>query len=549
MSKFLDLDGLEYYTEKLRSKTASLGDIATIKGDIATIKGDIAANTTAIDAEKTRAAGAEQNNAAAISAAAKAADAAQADINTLLPKTDFSTENTVKKYIDDNVNTLNTRIDTNVVYFNTVADMQAFTNFKNGMMCRTKGFNSADDMGGAYYSISDTGVVNGMDIIQCGKYVATLIKSEFVSVAQLGAVGNGTNNDAPFILRALEISDSISFSEKTYFINSDITINNKTVYLNNGEIFSQNKTIIVENQSEICCGTLNGTNLMTRDAKNHVHDILIKDWIGTALTVDGYENFISHIRLENDNNDETVGVEIVKADNTISFIYGHGAHTGIKVNNPDSYIDNVHLWLNGNNKFTDSKFVDVSSTLVSFTNCCCDSYETFANITADYLLIKFVNCYWITNSDIFKNKSYVLFKCPGIHNYNISGNISCRLVGMANVASTLNFGSVANVNIDVIDGDLGNAPIAQYQAYTLQNNSEYLFKRDGYISAQVWKEDSYVDVLFIGYTGVTYHTSHITKDIKGSLIFVPEGTKIKVTISGSNASVTAALMLGYAMPS
>lgn len=480
--------------------------------------------------------------------ALQSAQNAQGDIDTLLPKSAFSESETVKKYVDDSAETLNARIDKDVMFFDTVEDMKSFANFKDGFLCRTKGFKTPDDKGGAYYIISETGTANGMDVIQCGEYVATLVKGEFVSVAQLGAFGDGTNNDAPYIIRALEISKNVSFPAATYFIASDITLDNKNVILNGAEIISYNKTIYVENESNIGWGTLTGTRLVTRDAKNSVHDLTLKDWNETALTVGGYENYVTRIRLQNDSRDETVGVEIIKADNTISFIYGYGAHTGIKVNSSDCFIDNVHLWLNGNNKFDGSKFIEVSNTLVSFANCCCDSYETFANITADYLLVKFVNCYWITNNNIFTGKAYVLFDSPGIHHQNVAGNLSCRLVGMAGVGSTLNFGSVANVNVDVIDGDLEKPPVKQYQAYTLQNDSEYLFRHDGYVSVQIWNADTHVDVLFIGYQGNTYHTSRTTNDMKGSIAFVPEGTKIKVAISGTNGSVSVGTALGYAMP-
>jgi hypothetical protein len=45
-------------------------------------------------------------------AAKTAADNVQADINTLLPKDDFSAENTVKKYVDDSVTAVQTDVDT-----------------------------------------------------------------------------------------------------------------------------------------------------------------------------------------------------------------------------------------------------------------------------------------------------------------------------------------------------------------------------------------------------------------------------------------------------
>lgn len=424
--------------------------------------------------------------------------------------------------------------------------MQAATNLKAGMTCHTNGFHASGDGGAAYYTVDTSGTANGMDVLALqGGLKATLIFDDSVSVMQLGAKGDGITSDVAFVNRAMALSDNVLFADKSFAIDADITIDNKTVRLMDAEIVSNGKTVYVANESSISDGTLTNTCMVIQDAKNSVHDILFKNWAGAALTVGGYENFVRDIRLENDSNSETIGIDVIKSDNSISSVYGYGAHLGMRVNASNCYINNVHLWLTSSNLFAGSRFVEVSATLVSFTDCCCDSYETLANITNDFLLINFFDCYWITNGRLFASKAYKLFNCSGTHNHFFSGKILCNLSGVASSSSTLEYGSIANVDVTIINGDLKNAIVKDYNQYTLDSGDEYVFQRDGYIIGQTWNDNSYLSIEFLVSSGQTYNTVRVTNQIKGQQIYVPTGTRIRITKNGTNCSCVVGLISGY----
>ena len=125
--------------------------------------------------------------------------AAQNDIDTLLPKADFSAENTVKKYIDENP--------TRILTFDTVADMQDATYLLAGMTCHTNGFHAAGDGGAAYYKVGVSG-----DIALQGGLYATEIASSSIQHVELVAATAETSEEAngSFILKrdVLEIDTS-----------------------------------------------------------------------------------------------------------------------------------------------------------------------------------------------------------------------------------------------------------------------------------------------------------------------------------------------------
>lgn len=180
---------------------------------------------------------AEQTLQTNIDAAKEAADAAQTDIDTLLPKTDFNTENTVKKYIDDNVNTLNARIDTDVVYFDTVADMMKSAYLEAGNVCLTLGFNSANDNGSSLYMLQATaphapytmpsGTPYG-DVIRINDNLyAVLVAGTDVYAEQLGCKAEDSSYDNAIIINQYITTYAIHFKKATYYINTYINLYDK----------------------------------------------------------------------------------------------------------------------------------------------------------------------------------------------------------------------------------------------------------------------------------------------------------------------------------
>ena len=151
-----------------------------------------------------------------------AANDAQDDINALLPKADFSAENTVKNYIDRNT--------TRVLSFDTVADMQNASYLEAGMTCHTDGFYANGDGGAMWYRISDTGTANNMNVIACGNLFANAIISDStVTVDTFGAHGDDYYDDADVIQYcidyAIEHNYNVRFNRKIYKVSKTINVN------------------------------------------------------------------------------------------------------------------------------------------------------------------------------------------------------------------------------------------------------------------------------------------------------------------------------------
>lgn len=115
------------------------------------------------------------------------------------------------KYVDgaglehfyDNINSREVKT------FGTVAEMQAATWLKSGMVAHTNGFKASGDGGAAYYTIGTTGTANGMDVLACqGGLIATLTLDRTITPEMIGA---------PFFLTTeLDGTDDARFDCTTY---------------------------------------------------------------------------------------------------------------------------------------------------------------------------------------------------------------------------------------------------------------------------------------------------------------------------------------------
>ena len=100
----------------------------------------------------------------------------------------------------------------------TAQDMMQSTCLKAGY-AHTLGFYEVGDGGAAYYTITDQGEPNGMDVLRCEKkYIANLIVEDFLYIEQLGFNSGNIDN---FISRGFEIANSIKLlTNKHYNANS-----------------------------------------------------------------------------------------------------------------------------------------------------------------------------------------------------------------------------------------------------------------------------------------------------------------------------------------
>lgn len=244
-----------------------------------------------------------------------AANAAQDDIDTLLPKADFSAENTVKDYIDagdsaitavigdgfDSENTV-TGFATNVntilagfspdgdtvkeyvdeikdrpvvQVFETVIDMQNASYLEEGMTCRTNGFHTSGGGGGAYYGISSIGTANGMDVIALGNGLfAKLIVHDHLSYSMLGAALDGVTDDSDVVERCHELANLLDVP----------------VVQNYGKLLGNFDTVVVNTALDLHGMTI----ILDNDSPTELYSIRPREFVESVtknLTIDTSTNF------------------------------------------------------------------------------------------------------------------------------------------------------------------------------------------------------------------------------------------------------------------
>jgi len=97
-----------------------------------------------------------------------------------------------------------------ILIYDNVESMKSATNVVNGSVCQTLGFYTTNDGGGATYKIkeiSNTDVVDNMTIIPLDNesLIAQLVVSNEIIIEQLGAVGDGNNDDTQYFQKAVDL--------------------------------------------------------------------------------------------------------------------------------------------------------------------------------------------------------------------------------------------------------------------------------------------------------------------------------------------------------
>ena len=257
-----------------------------------------------------------------------------------------------------------------VLAFATVADMKEATNLVNGSYARTLGFHTLNDGGGATYYITDSGTANEMDVIAVGSLYANLIKGENINVKQVGAKGDGVNDDTANIQRAINIIDSVNVPAGIYMINAVTKISVKSgtkLLLDNNAIIkalpnSNDSYNIIEikdvSNVSIVGGTLQGDRddhtgetgqwghcIKITDSSNiYLENIYLIDAWGDGISARGFTNLtLKDLRIKNvrRNGISVIGGTHLFSNNLlIEDVSGHNPQSGIDIE-PDANTDVV----------------------------------------------------------------------------------------------------------------------------------------------------------------------------------------------------------------
>lgn len=298
------------------------------------------------------------------------------ELESSLPSTAFTDTNTVKKYIDDAITNVDTKIAQRAICFDTVADMAAATDLAADMICHTNGFHTSGDGGAAFYEIKSTGTANAMDIIACqDSLLAHLVVTEpFVTPEQFGAYGDGTHDDSTVFAKIYEYGNIELASNKTYLINNaDFSLDHNIIINGNGAKLMCNSNIVaLLNLSP----TVDGLNIVIKNIIFDCRELAATGFYMRHLADGADINYMTTLEISDCsflnmknyvNNKGTAGIEIYTGTKniTISNCYFDNAIKGVKNDNTiacrfitiantlNSIID--HCYFNSMDNATDTK--------------------------------------------------------------------------------------------------------------------------------------------------------------------------------------------------
>ena len=205
-------------------------------------------------------------------------DAINTALSSIIPATDFSADNTVKEYIDAINTSLSSLIALRVYKFATTSEMTEYANFEIGDICLTGGYYAPNDGGGASYIITDSVEANNIDILECSNYNAQLlIYGNSIKFEQLGYEQNVNLTDK--FDRAFQIADTIYLSDKTY--NTDVLelpsgvamIGNHATIKGDSD---NGATLVLNGNNTICNIVVDGNRTAIQAGNENMHGILIQ---------------------------------------------------------------------------------------------------------------------------------------------------------------------------------------------------------------------------------------------------------------------------------
>lgn len=352
-----------------------------------------------------------------------------------------------------------------ILSYDTLTDLKAAENLIDGSICKTLGFASVYDRGGAFYKVREVtnqDVVDNVSIVALSdeNLVAQIILQNSVAFEQFGIIGDGETENSTNLGKLLTYVSSNKINITTgggvYYFNNNITLSGVDIDLNGGSLLLNNNTITLTNKASLQNGTIEHGVVILDGGRNRLTHITFKEFQNSAITINqnGFEDFIEYIRVENNSNStSTVCITNNTGDETISHVTGFGCYKGIVTYGADNYYEDIHLWLNNNNTFADSIFAEIHSTSNVFSNCCSDSYNKPIYLSASNLKNTLTNFNFINNNILFKNKEFVLVSGTTT-GCVLTGNVICKLTNFADASNnnTLSIGFGSELYFTMIDG-------------------------------------------------------------------------------------------------
>lgn len=311
--------------------------------------------------------------------------------------------------------------------FDNVASMKEATNLINGSYAQTYGFYNKNDGGSALYkirNITNDDVVDNMFILpmQNQNLVAELIIDDLY-IEQIGAKGNGINNDTTILQTAINycINKKITLKSrggKTFLISSSLNLNNKIdIDFNNSTITTNSaidmlvfnyatgneyqgflKNIVIDMNSVANIG-IHGVRIV----KKLISGITIKNITKTAYQMDGGNEVIFKDSHFYGTSNTSVGLRLNKGDCHYNDIIMIDVHTAIIASSTNFY-SRIHAWIKTKELIPNSIFMRCTSTSQSFLNqCYSDTYHYGFYVENDHR-IKLTEHYNYNNQNIMDSE-------------------------------------------------------------------------------------------------------------------------------------------------
>lgn len=311
--------------------------------------------------------------------------------------------------------------------FDNVASMKEATNLINGSYAQTYGFYNKNDGGSALYkirNITNDDVVDNMFIIpmQNQNLIAELIIDDLY-VEQLGAKGNGINNDTTILQSAINycINKKITLKSrggKTFLISSSLNLNNKIdIDFNNSTIKTNSaidmlvfnyaigneyqgflKNIVIDMNSVANIG-IHGIRII----KKLISGITIKNISNTGYQIDtGNEVIFENSHLYGTSN-SSIGLALYKGDCHYKDIIMIDVHTAI-LSSSTNFYSRIHAWIKTRELIPNSKFMHCVSTSTAFLNQCYSDTYHYGFYVENEHRIKLTEHYNYNNQDIMNSE-------------------------------------------------------------------------------------------------------------------------------------------------